>query len=171
MQEIWKDIEGFNGKYQISNMGNLRSFSSVKKGELIKPATDKRGYRIVVLSRGKGDKTYATRIHRLVAKYFIPNPLNLPQVNHKNEIKDDNRVENLEWCNAKYNNNYGTHGQRATEHKCKRIYCVELDKYFNSASEAQKILGVSAKTIRRICRGETKNTRGYHWENANEVSF
>lgn len=170
MQEIWKDIKGFDGKYQISNMGNLRSFTFVKKGELIKPATDKRGYKIVMLSRGTRDKTYTTRIHRLVAKHFIPNPLNLPQVNHKNEIKDDNRAENLEWCTAKYNNNYGTHGERATKHNCIPVYCVELDRVFSSASEAEKILGVSAKTIRRICIGKTKRIKGYHWKDVREVN-
>ena len=168
MQEIWKDIEGFDGKYQISNMGNLRSFTFVKKGELIKPATDKRGYKIVMLSRGTRDKTYTTRIHRLVAKHFIPNPLNLPQVNHKDENKTNNRVDNLEWCTHLYNQNYGTKNQRIGEKNKisngKPVYCIELDRVFCSAAEAARFVGRNPTNVSVVCRGKEKSCAGYHWK-------
>lgn len=107
--EIWKDIEGYEGVYRVSNMGRVYS---VKRNIMLKPqrvcdgAKDGGGYRAVRLCvDGEYKMAY---IHRLVAQAFLPNPQNLPQVNHKDEDKTNNRVENLEWCDDKYNKNYGT---------------------------------------------------------------
>lgn len=103
--EIWKDIEGFKGRYQVSNLGNVRSLVRTKL-RIIGTYDKTIRYRKALLD----GKQY--RICRLVAKTFIPNPNNLPQVNHINEITWDDRVENLEWCDQSYNNNYGSRQYR-----------------------------------------------------------
>lgn len=110
--EEWRDIEGYEGIYQVSNEGRVRNISK-NPYKMMKPHCNQRGYCQVTLS--KNNKYIMAAIHRLVAKAFIPNPSNLPQVNHKDEKKDNNIVENLEWCDNKYNSNYGTRGERIGE--------------------------------------------------------
>lgn len=99
MVEVWKDIEGYEGLYQVSNMGRVKSLI---KGIILKQWTDKDGYRQVGLLK----KTF--KVHRLVAKAFIENPDDLPLVNHKDENKANNNITNLEWCTNEYNLSYGT---------------------------------------------------------------
>ena len=110
--EEWRDIEGYEGLYQVSNEGRVRNISK-NPYKMMKPHYNQRGYCQVALS--KNNKYIMAAIHRLVAKAFIPNPSNLPQVNHKDEKKDNNIVENLEWCDNKYNSRYGTRGERIGE--------------------------------------------------------
>lgn len=132
--EIWKDIEGYEGLYQVSNLGKVKSLPRYKRGKLgslisvkeiiCKQRPNKKGYCAVTLHKDKKGKTLV--VHRLVAKAFIPNPDNLPQVNHKDEDKTNNVVffnedgtidydkSNLEWCTNKYNVNYGTRNERAS---------------------------------------------------------
>lgn len=108
-KEIWKDIKGYEGKYQISNFGRVKSLprnGTINKERILKTKLTKFGYERVYL-RNKNTRTWFL-IHRLVAMYFIPNPDNLPQVNHKDECKTNNHVENLEWCDGFYNQSYGT---------------------------------------------------------------
>lgn len=105
--EIWKDIEGFYGFYQVSNMGRVRSLTRkvwnyTKKGKILNPQSKPNGYLNVCLSNGEIRQKHAY-IHRLVASAFIPNPMGLSEINHKNFDKTDNRVENLEWCTSKEN--------------------------------------------------------------------
>lgn len=105
--EIWKDIEGYEGMYQVSNMGRVKSLTRkvwnyTKPGRILKPGAKENGYLHVGLSNGLNVEKHA-HVHRLVAKAFIPNPNNYPEVNHKNMNKADNRVENLEWCTPRYN--------------------------------------------------------------------
>lgn len=102
--EIWKDIDGYDGFYQVSNLGNVRS--SKTKQNIYYSDTNK-GYFRVNLYKNKKRKSYS--IHRLVAEYFLDNPNNYPCVNHKDCNKKNNRVDNLEWCTYKYNNNYKGH--------------------------------------------------------------
>ena len=110
MKEVWKDIEGYEGLYQISNFGKVFSFKSNK---ILKPFNDKKGYLKIELRKENRRKIYF--LHRLVAMCFIENKNNLPYVNHKDENKHNNRVENLEWCTCKYNNNYGTRNSRISK--------------------------------------------------------
>lgn len=105
--EEWRDIEGYEGKYQVSNEGRVKSLDYHRQGfeKVLKPNTHVRGYKRVGLSDGKGIITLYF-VHRLVAKAFIPNPNNYPMINHKDENPANNNVENLEWCTAQYNNTY-----------------------------------------------------------------
>ena len=102
MKEIWKDCKGYEGLYQISNLGRVWSIGSQK---YLKGSIDKDGYMCVYLT-AKNGKTKMEKIHRLVALVFLDNPNNYTQVNHKDKNKQNNCVDNLEWCTAKYNNTY-----------------------------------------------------------------
>ena len=124
LQEIWNDIQGYEGLYQVSNFGRVKSLPKkhdismgkgyyITKERILQPGEDKDGYLQVGLRKNK--KTRMRKIHRLVAETFIPNLNNLPQVNHKDENKQNNDVINLEWCNNSYNQNYGTCGQKKSE--------------------------------------------------------
>ena len=109
MEEEWKDITNFEGLYQVSNLGRVKSLPKVGSGGhngiILSQSKDKDGYLLVYLYANR--KKVACKVHRLVAKAFIPNPNNFPQVNHKDEIKDNNCFTNLEWCSPSYNNSYG----------------------------------------------------------------
>lgn len=115
MKEIWKDIPNYEGRYQVSNIGNVRSlnYNHTKKCKLLTPRIDSDGYKQVALYIGGTTKQKWFRVHRLVASVFIPNPDNLPFVNHKDENPSNNHVDNLEWCNNQYNCTYGTCRERA----------------------------------------------------------
>ncbi len=118
--EIWKDIKNYEGIYQVSNYGNVKRLygKGARYERIIKPNTTNKNYYFVVLCKN-GIRNYC-RVHRLVAETFIPNPDNLPCVNHKDENKQNNNVENLEWCTIKYNTNYGSGIKRRMEKIKKR---------------------------------------------------
>lgn len=117
-KEIWKDIPGYEGYYQVSNCGRVKSLDRVKcdgirmKGRIKKTHYDDCGYELIQLRKDGSYKHLS--IHRLVASAFIPNPDNLPQVNHKDEVRNHNTVDNLEWCTVEYNQNYGHRKKRAS---------------------------------------------------------
>lgn len=119
MQEVWKDVAGYEGLYQVSNLGRVASLERItSKGvhvpyKLLSQSNDKDGYKKVGLY--KDGKVEVGRVHRLVATAFIPNPYNYPVINHKDENKQNNVVDNLEWCTVKYNANYGTAIQRRSD--------------------------------------------------------
>lgn len=123
MIEEWRTIKGYEGLYEVSSYGRVRSLDRyvktcyeayrLQKGKILSPAKDRYGYLKVVLNFNRKCKTI--NVHRLVSDAFIPNPDNLPMVNHKDEDKSNNRVDNLEWCDSKYNNNYGSKNIRRRE--------------------------------------------------------
>lgn len=162
MQEIWKDIVDFEGIYQISNLGNVRN---IKNNKLLKPFMNTNKYYQIDL--WKESKRKHILVHKLVAEAFIPNNNNLPFINHKNENKLDNNASNLEWCNAKYNCNYGTRNLRLSS----PIICIELNKKYNSIKEASKELNIQQAHISGCCAGRKHyNTAGgYHWQYIKEV--
>lgn len=126
--EIWKPVVGYEGHYEVSNLGRVRSVDkevfvknnckAIKKGKVRSLKTTKYGYKEVNLS--KGNEAKSKRVNRLVAEAFLPNPDNLPCVNHKNEDKLDNRVENLEWCDVRYNTIYGNGIKKQLETKVRK---------------------------------------------------
>lgn len=164
--EIWKDIEGYEGIYEISNLGRVRSFKNGKV-RILKPLTNKRGYLRVQLRKNNSLKTL--QIHRLVAQAFLPNPNNLPQVNHKDEDKTNNIVSNLEYCDAKYNNNYGNRNKKVAEALSKVV--LQIDKntniiinIFPSLMEAERQTGCKNNNICHCCKGKRKSAGGYKWK-------
>lgn len=199
--EIWKDVPNYEGLYKVSNFGNVRSKDRKKwngkvfytqKGRLLKQHLDgRKNYLFVSLYKDGKDKQI--NVHRLVAMTFIPNPNNYPCINHKNEIKTDNRAENLEWCDSYYNMNYGTCMKRMIESrnrdndmeevktkikKKKRennsLSCEkpviqytmsgEFVMHYNSATEAERQTGISRGGIQRCCIGKYKQAKGYIWK-------
>ena len=168
--ELWKDIKGYEGLYKVSNLGEIKAINKFYRHteKILKQATRKDGYKqIGLFKNGKGKNFY---VHRLVAQAFIPNPNNLPQVNHKDENKTNNCIDNLEWCTIKYNNNYGTliERQRKAKNRVKGVIQLKLDgSYINkfySISEASRETGVTRTSIGECCRGERKQTGGYKWK-------
>ena len=128
MEEIWKPVKGFEGYYEVSNLGRVRSIDRVVvdtvrncerllKGKVLIQKDNGNGYKNVMFC--KEHKIYNKYVHRLIAEAFLPNPDNLPQVNHKDEDKSNNRVDNLEWCTSFYNNEYGTRKKRWYETRIK----------------------------------------------------
>lgn len=162
MKEIWKEIKDYEGLYWVSNLGRVKSSTKILKNRL-----SKRGYYIVTLY--KNAKGVTKTVHRLVAKAFIPNPDDLPQINHKDENKLNNNVDNLEWCTAKYNCNYGSHNSKlglALKGKAgrpgKAVHCIDLDIIYASASEATRQTGI--KHIDEVCSGKRESAGGMWWE-------
>ena len=175
IEEIWRDIEGFKGYYQVSNFGKIKSlfrYVRVKNGfrsvpeKILKPKIDKDGYLRVVLQTDRKSKYLL--VHRIVADAFIENPNNFPHINHKNENKSDNRVENLEWCSEQYNCNYGNRNKKLSESKYKAINQYSLNGNFirewESGVRIEKETGFNHKNISACCRGVRKTAYGYIWK-------
>lgn len=188
MKEEFKDIKGYEGLYQISNTGKIKSLKRMVvrnnnrpllvEEKILKPSVDKRGYLYVGLLKNGIKKTYS--VHRLVAEAFIQNPNNLPQVNHKDENKQNNCVKNLELCDAKYNNNYGTRNKRIAEKISKKLIngktskqVLQIDKTTNeviaefpSVSEVQRQLGIRKSNISACCLGKPNHNiaGGFKWQ-------
>lgn len=164
MEEVWKDIPGYDGKYKISNLGNI---SSTKRGKLklMKHSISNLGYHRITLYKDGVNKHYA--IHRLVAQAFIPNEHNYPFINHKDENPGNNSVDNLEWCTPSYNINYGKRNQKVSEASHPIRQTTEdgfiLATYY-SANFAAKMLEFDVSILYRCLRGNAKTAYGYKWE-------
>lgn len=149
--------------YQVSNLGNVRK---TKNKRILKPFDTGRGYLNVKLSKNNIAKTVS--VHRLVAKAFIPNLNNLEQVNHKDENKKNNNVNNLEWCTHKYNQNYGTRKIIVAKKKFKEVNQYNLDGSFIrswiSITETSRQLKIKDSNIIAVCKGKRKSAGGYIWK-------
>lgn len=183
-EEIWKDMPGYEGLYQVSNLGRVKSldrtiiiknkFSKYKRHyeeKIMKLRTNKNGYVYVTLHNSEGEiKTI--QVHRLVASVFISNALNLTEINHKDENKQNNCVNNLEWCSSLYNKKYGTRNIRAgMAHRKKVIQYTKENmfvKEYASGLEAEKITKIDNASISRCCYNKQETAGGYKWRFSNE---
>lgn len=176
MMEIWKSlpIEGLE-HYQVSNTGRVRNSSYKGTGRIrnMSPCSDKDGYQTVCLTSLDG-KQKSYRVHRLVAQVFIYNPDNLEQVNHLDENKANNSVDNLEWCTSKQNNNYGHRNERMSRSKrntnCRAVRQCDKNgviiRVWPSLSELKRTFGYDTGLISSRCRGKGETAYGYRWEYA-----
>ena len=175
--EIWKDIEGYEGLYQVSNMGNVKSLNYKRTGKegILKPGKVSSGYLQVQLHQdGKRKKYY---VHQLVATAFCENQMGYTEVNHLDEDKTNNRADNLEFCSSSYNCNYGTRIKRIAEKlrndpkRSKPLFGIDkitgLIVEFASAHEASRQLGISNGNICDCLKGRKKSVGGFYWYYAN----
>lgn len=172
--EVWKDIDGYDGKYQVSNLGKIRSIRAREKNRtiILKPMVQKNGYLYVAL--WKDNKKKNKLIHRLVALAFVENPNDYPEINHKDENKENNMMDNLEWCEHKTNINYGTCKQKISESKInhprhsKITYQYTKDgklvQVWPSAAEIERQLGYCAHVIGACRSRKIKSAYGYVWK-------
>jgi len=171
--EIWKDIKGYEGFYQVSNFGRVKSLNRIiihgnntinRNGKVLKPYTSNKGYLVVDLYNGK---RFAVKVHRLVGLTFIPNPLNLPQINHKDCNNQNNYVDNLEWCDNSQNQLHayanGLHeikyGENSPRGKLTNIQAEEIRALKGKISlrKIGEIYGISHKSVLNIFNNKTYN--------------
>lgn len=166
MNEIWRDVPGYEGKYQVSNLGRVKSLSYRRSNKevILKPISNGTGYlQITFCKNGKTERQY---VHRLVAEAFIPNPGGLPEVNHKSEVKTENQVWNLEWCTRKYNATFShTRGRSIQQYSLSG----EPVQKWSSALSVEKELGFYSSSIIRCCRGKQDKAYGYRWSYSDEM--
>ena len=185
MIEVWKPVKDWENLYEVSNFGNVRSLH-YKNPYKMKPVLDNKGYLRVSFVKRNSKKYKRFGVHRLVAEAFILNPDNLPQVNHKDENKQNNCVDNLEWCTGKYNCNYGKYKDKVRESRIgmkfselhrrnlstshikkqgKPVYMFSSDEKllaeFDCIVNASKQTGISVACISHCCNGRTKSSGGY----------
>lgn len=176
--EIWKDVIGYKGNYEVSSLGRVRSVHRMvwnpgkecyrqQSSRILKLVSDRKGYLRVTLSLD--GKIHQHLVHKLVAKAFIPNPDNLPQINHKDEITSNNEVSNLEWCTNEYNCNYGRHNDRLRATMSIEIEQLDLEgnliKSWASSREAERVLGIPNNNIQRCCHGGFQSKGRGKWVN------
>lgn len=175
MKEEWRDIPGYEGLYQVSNLGRVRSLDryvdhgqtkALRKGRILKQGRASGGYMMVQLCNGGGGSNKL--VHRLVADLFVPNVENLAEVNHKDENKENNRADNLEWCTRSYNINYGNGNAKRVKDKLIAVEMYTLDgtklQEFSSVNEAARAVCGSAGNISMCCKGKRTTAKGYIWK-------
>ena len=166
MIEVWKDIKGYEGEYKVSNLGRVKSlkYMNTRQEQLLSLCKDSYGYLQVGL--WKLGKVKMFKVHRLVATTFIDNPDDLQSINHIDENKLNNCVENLEFCTIKYNNKYGSRLKRVSISQAKKVFQYDknlnLIKIWESGQEAQR-KGFSSGNISNCCNGKLNQYKGYIW--------
>lgn len=179
-EEIWKDIKGYEGLYQVSSFGRIKSLPKhfmvvnqfgktnkyrATKERILKPQTNKHGYLCVTLCKNGIHKLCA--IHRLVAKTFIENKNNHVCINHKDENKQNNKVDNLEWCTIKYNQNYGTIKERVSYAQSIDVAQYDINgdfiKRWHGINKASRELNINHSNIISCCQGKRRTAGGYMW--------
>lgn len=184
MTEEWKDIPGYEGLCQASNFGRVRSVSRIDrgvsvlgkpytrklKGRVLSQYTDAGGYRKVPLSKNGKHRLYM--VHRLVAEAFIPKPPDCHVINHKDMVRHNNCVENIEWCTQQYNAHYGGAVERQRAMISKSVYQMTMDgeiiAKFSSFADASKAVGVDKSNIIRAAQGRLSQSGGYKWRYVDE---
>ena len=163
MNEEWRDIKGYEGKYQVSSLGRVKSLGNnkSKKEKILKPGKNKLDYLYVILCKNGESKGFL--VHRLVAEAFVNNPNEYKCVNHKDENKTNNCVDNLEWCTHKYNNTYGTRLERVSEkvkgskhYGARKVQCITTGKKFNCIKEAAEYYYIDRHYIINNCKDSNK---------------
>lgn len=179
-KEKWLPIKDYENCYVVSNTGIVKSLKRVNeygyhlKEHIMHQTIDRNGYCKVYLT--KYGKSKSKLVHRLVAEAFIPNPNNFPEINHKDENKANNMVDNLEWCTHKYNSNYGTRTSKiipkTIEKTRKPVKQIDEDgnviKIWYSMNEASRKLGIIQQNISKCCQGTRQHAGGYKWEYADK---
>lgn len=182
--EEWRDVEGYEKLYQISNYGRVKSLSKqflvsnqygknkgyrTTKCKILKPQLDKYGYLRVTLCNNKHK---LLQVHRLVGLVFIPNVQFLPLINHKDENKTNNHVDNLEWCTHKYNSNYGTSIERMAKSQSIKVNQYDLNgnfiKQWVGINEVGRILNINHANIISVCQGKRNMAGGFIWRYVDE---
>ena len=164
MTEEWRDIPGYEGRYQASSLGRIRGPRCVNR-----PFKNRNGYMVATLFKD-GEKI-RTGVHRLVAVAFIPNTEGKPQINHINGDKLDNRPENLEWVTCSENNLHRRRVLNGGGGRCKRpVVCLDTGVKYPSITEAAATTGSHLEKILACCKGRRKQTNGLHWAYAEEVA-
>lgn len=168
MKEVWKDIEDYEGLYQVSNLGRVKR---VTTNSILKPLKHQQGYLRVRLS--KNNIAFTKTIHRLVAQAFIPNPDNKPEVNHIDEDKTNNNINNLEWSTRKDNLNYGTRNKRMSKTKSIPIIATNINTgevtEFYGVRECARQLGLHSSNIANTLKNRSKQTGGYTFKYKEEM--
>ena len=174
--EVWKDIPGYEGLYQASSLGRIKRLAHWKNqrtdrsgkyykyhmlAEKIMKPHSAGSYFTVELSKDRRVKTEL--VHRLIAKSFLKNDDNLPEVNHKDCNGKNNNVDNLEWCDRKYNINYADRTEKAMKAIEKKVLCIETGKVYDSGAKAAEALGLQKSKISLVCNGKRETTGGFHW--------
>lgn len=162
MKEVFKDIAGYEGLYQVSNLGRVKSLGNDKsrKEKILRPGIRGNGYLLVILWKNGKRKNYL--VHRLVSETFLDNPDNLPCVNHRDENKQNNCVSNLEFCTYQYNNTFNDKHRK----KAKKVGCYKdgkLIKVYDAIIDVEKD-GFYQGTVVKCCKGRYKSTGGFQWK-------
>lgn len=172
MDEIWRDIEDYEGLYQVSDLGRVRSLDHYAKskggslhfvkGRILKGTKYKNGYLCVMLCKNGIAKHHY--IHRLAGEAFIPNPDNLPEIDHINRIRTDNRLENLRWADDRLQ--YDNSGTRKSLSKPVLQYTLDMEfvAEYPSTAEAERQTGINNSKICQVCKGKRKSAGGYIWK-------